>query len=53
MSQAGLQQQTQLIAALLDPALYPHQAKTVRVIETHISWVLLAGRYAYKMLNCV
>jgi aminoglycoside phosphotransferase family enzyme/predicted kinase len=49
MSQAGLQQQTQLIAALLDPALYPHQAKTVRVIETHISWVLLAGRYAYKI----
>lgn len=49
MSQAGLQQQTQLIAALLDPALYPHQAKTVRIIETHISWVLLAGRYAYKI----
>jgi aminoglycoside phosphotransferase family enzyme/predicted kinase len=49
MSQAGLQQQTQLIAALLDPALYPHQAKTVRLIETHISWVLLAGRYAYKI----
>lgn len=49
MSQAGLQQQTQLIAALLDPALYPHQAKTVRVIETHISWVLLTGRYAYKI----
>jgi aminoglycoside phosphotransferase family enzyme/predicted kinase len=49
MSQAGLQQQTQLIAALLDPSLYPHQAKTVRIIETHISWVLLAGRYAYKI----
>jgi aminoglycoside phosphotransferase family enzyme/predicted kinase len=49
MSQAGLSQQKQLIAALLDPALFPHQAKTVRLIETHISWVLLAGRYAYKI----
>lgn len=49
MSQAGLQNQKQLIAALLDPALYPHPAKTVRLIETHISWVLLAGRYAYKI----
>lgn len=38
-----------LIDALLDPARYPHPAKTVRLLETHISWVLLAGRYAYKI----
>ncbi len=37
------------IDALLDPACYPHPAKTVRLLETHISWVLLAGRYAYKI----
>ncbi len=49
MSQTGLHQQKQLIASLLDPTLYPHQAKTVRLIETHISWVLLARRYAYKI----
>lgn len=41
-------QQT-LIAALLDPGRYPHPAKKVRLVETHISWVLLAGRYAYKI----
>ena len=41
--------QTQLIAALLDPGRYPHPAKAVQLIETHISWVLLAGRYAYKI----
>ncbi len=41
--------QTQLIAALRDASRYPHPAKAVRVIETHISWVLLAGRYAYKI----
>lgn len=49
MPQAELSKQQQLIAVLLDPAIYPHQAKTVRLIETHISWVLLAGRYAYKI----
>ncbi len=41
--------QQKLIAALRDPIRYPHAAKTVEVIETHISWVLLAGRYAYKI----
>ena len=43
------QHQSQLIAALLDGSRYPHGAKSVRLFETHISWVLLAGRYAYKI----
>lgn len=38
-----------LIAALCEPACYPHPVKRVTVLETHISWVLLAGRYAYKI----
>ncbi|MDD1621191.1 MAG: AAA family ATPase [Methylococcaceae bacterium] len=38
-----------LIDVLLDPSRYPHPAKTVRLLETHISWVLLAGRFAYKI----
>jgi hypothetical protein len=41
-------QQT-LIAALRDPRRYLHAVKTVQLIETHISWLLLAGRYAYKI----
>src|SRR5512147_1866457 len=41
--------QQRLIAALRDPRRYPHAAKGVQVIETHISWVLLAGDYAYKI----
>lgn len=41
--------QQQLVAALLDPRRYPHAAKNVRLVETHISWILLAGRYAYKI----
>ncbi|MDH4285040.1 MAG: AAA family ATPase [Gallionellaceae bacterium] len=43
------QSQKVLAAALLDCRRYPHAAKTVRLIETHISWVFLAGRYAYKI----
>jgi hypothetical protein len=38
-----------LLAALRDPACYPHAADRVEVIETHISWVFLAGDYAYKV----
>ncbi len=38
-----------LIASLLDPAAYPHPAPAPRLIETHISWVILAGDYAYKL----
>ncbi|MGE8409235.1 MAG: bifunctional aminoglycoside phosphotransferase/ATP-binding protein [Pseudomonas sp.] len=38
-----------LIAALQNPALFPHPVKDFRLIETHISWVLLTGDYAYKI----
>ena len=40
---------THLPPTLLDPANYPHPARSVVLIETHISWVLLAGDYAYKV----
>ncbi|MGE0605682.1 MAG: AAA family ATPase [Pirellulales bacterium] len=38
-----------LIAGMLDPAVYPHAAGPVEIIETHISWLLLTGPYAYKI----
>lgn len=38
-----------LIAALQNPALYPHPVDGFQLIETHISWVLLTGTYAYKI----
>ncbi len=38
-----------LIAALQNPALYPHAVEGFQVIETHISWVLLTGPYVYKI----
>nr|WP_213085780.1 MULTISPECIES: bifunctional aminoglycoside phosphotransferase/ATP-binding protein [Pseudomonas] len=38
-----------MIAALQNPALFAHPVKEFQVIETHISWVLLTGEYAYKI----
>lgn len=40
---------TLLIDALRDPAAYPHGVASIEVIETHISWVVLAGDFAYKI----
>jgi aminoglycoside phosphotransferase family enzyme/predicted kinase len=38
-----------LIAALMEARCYPHPVGTVERIDTHISWVLLAGAFAYKI----
>jgi uncharacterized protein len=38
-----------LIQALQNPILYDHPVSHFQVIETHISWVLLTGQYAYKI----
>jgi len=34
---------------LTDPKTYPHAPKAVRVIETHMSYVFLAGSLVYKL----
>ena len=38
-----------MIADLSRPEAYPHPCEPIRCIETHISWVLLTGPYAYKI----
>ncbi len=38
-----------LIDGLKRPDAYPHPADAIEHIETHISHVLLAGDYAYKL----
>jgi len=38
-----------LIAALLQPARYPHAVERVELVQTHGAWVLLAGEHAYKI----
>ncbi len=40
---------SELVQRLCEPGRYPHPAASVERIETHISWVLLAGEYAYKL----
>jgi len=42
-------QQTEFLRALQNPALYDHPVSGFELIETHISWVLLTGHYAYKI----
>lgn len=37
------------VRALQSPACYPHPVTDIRLLETHISWVLLTGDYAYKI----
>src|SRR5687767_7818884 len=37
------------IEQLLDPAAYPHAVASPRLLETHISWVILTGPFAYKI----
>ena len=38
-----------IINALRDPTCYRHRTGEIRVIETHISWVVLTGEFAYKI----
>jgi len=38
-----------IVRALSRPQAYPHPAQHVERLETHISWVFLAGDYAYKV----
>jgi aminoglycoside phosphotransferase family enzyme/predicted kinase len=33
----------------LTAAVFPHAVRDLRVVETHISWIVLTGRYAYKI----
>lgn len=37
------------LRALLDRRAYPHPADDLELHETHISWVILAGPFAYKI----
>ena len=45
--------QAPLIEALQRPGAYPHAAGDIELFETHISWVLLAGDFAYKVKKAV
>ena len=38
-----------LVRAMLRPDFYPHRPIGVELIQTHISWVFLAGKHVYKV----
>ena len=38
-----------LVRSLLQARAYAHPVENVRVLDTHISWVLLTGDFAYKI----
>jgi len=38
-----------LVVALLQPDAFDHPAGDIELVETHISWVILAGDFAYKI----
>ncbi len=40
---------TLLIQSLLNPSIYNHPVDKVELIQTHISWVILTGQFAYKI----
>ncbi|MEX2306264.1 MAG: AAA family ATPase [Pirellulales bacterium] len=42
-------QSDSLTALMSDPSSYPDRPSSVQAIETHISWVYLTDRYAYKL----
>ena len=42
-----------VVAAMRDPRTYPGAPATVEVVETHCSWVFLAGDRAYKVKKSV
>jgi aminoglycoside phosphotransferase family enzyme/predicted kinase len=45
--------QSKLIASLLKPGAYLHPVASPKLLETHISWVILTGTYAYKIKKSV
>ena len=45
----GLVVENSTVNALKQAASWPHPVASVRLIETHISWVFLTGDYAYKV----
>ena len=43
------EQEAWIVRAMCEPGFYDHPVAEVVLIETHISWVFLAGDFAYKV----
>ncbi len=42
-----------LVASMSEPTFYPHRPDTVEVIQTHISFIFIAGDQVYKIKKAV
>ncbi len=40
---------SEIIKGLCDASIYSHPVENIELVETHISWVVLTGTYAYKI----
>ena len=50
---AAIGDQSRLIGSLLKRQSYPHPVSSIEVFETHISWVITTGLFAYKIKKAV
>lgn len=41
--------QKDIVLHLKKKEAYPHRVSRIKVLETHISWIFLTGKYAYKV----
>ena len=41
--------QPEWFKAFMEPSFYPHPVERVELVQTHISWVFLAGSFVYKV----
>lgn len=48
-----LNQQSELIKSLQRIPCFPHEVAKLQLVQTHISWVLLTGPFAYKIKKAV
>jgi len=42
-----------VISSLLNSAAYDHHCENIQLLETHISWVILTGPFAYKIKKSI
>jgi hypothetical protein len=38
-----------IVKAMMDPSTYDEEVEKIEMLQTHISWVFLTGKYAYKV----
>ena len=48
-TETGNDHNSGLIRGLQNAAAFPHAVRDLRLIETHISWVILTGEFVYKI----